>query len=1043
MANFSVSNFTSLAGITTYGTRAWSVGNNNIFTPNGSNSGVVVYNTLPSLNGTLSATYYSMEGTNEGEYNGIVLRYIDQSNFIEFSINPRIPGNYDAQGLAVRRNTFNCNSTVDVPLRNIYGGLVSNETYPYITNIPLDGKFVINVHDNHIYDVKLYDSVGTYLCSGSYTDTAANRDTNGAVGFYHCNGWNSGFTSNGGWNSLAWVEEGPIYSLPSITSYTATPPLISQGDSSTICWSVTNGSDPSTTVMFNGVSVALTACSAVSPLLNTTFPLTATNSIGSVFSNITLEVNQHIPVIQNLSADSSEIGFGGSTTLRWRTEYANAWYMDNDIGWMYPATSGVETSSVDVTPSVTTTYSLSAYGPGITTPAVSAISVTVDQLPVINRFIPDSTTCSGSPFTLDWSFNSWVTSAYIDNGVGWVAASAIPNGGATLSAQTTTLYSLSAYNNVGQLATSTALQRMFIYPPTVYLSAFDDGTYIPDGGSVNVDVITGIPIVLDSTRSYDLDGQDITFYYYDNGVLKASGVGLSSYTVTTTIGTHDYLVRGVDPCGNDISATTTVIANSHILPIGFISNSDVSISDPVTITIDGTESYSPLSGSGVTIVGYQWFTGTNLDVIVVGATASTYTKTFDSVGQHKYRLRVVDSQGVIGWSDTFTVSYYQKQDTDLIAEAGTYGPYCTTGTLSTITFDASNSEGDIVSYSWNLNDIGHGIQTGKTVTVTNVSAGEYTIYLQVTDSNGVTSIDFADLKIYTQPTATAVYVYNGNEYTSSTIEIDCPNKSAHILLSADCTNLDDSLVSYRWIRTTPSSHVVTLGNTKTLAIDATPQHRMGHIYNSTYYCYVSLNALTTCVGGSNGLHPLLSPKIDDLVINKFVVDPQSVDYDSLLTPADPIEVKWKVSGAEHVYITINGLVDEVAVEDTTFAYVFASQNITISAVSGNCSKNLSIPVTVNNGLSACKLKEDYISLYAPEIVRYGADRLINLTNFNNDVFMDRDINSVIQLFENYLNTMFEGDNGVSLYKIPISTSATESRTDYLHGNFFNYEVSDE
>ena len=69
---------------------------------------------------------------------------------------------------------------------------------------------------------------------------------------------------------------------PTIDSFTATPASIKLGDSSTLSWSVTNGT---TISIDNGIgTVAATGTQAVSPTANTTYTLTATNVDGTVTS---------------------------------------------------------------------------------------------------------------------------------------------------------------------------------------------------------------------------------------------------------------------------------------------------------------------------------------------------------------------------------------------------------------------------------------------------------------------------------------------------------------------------------------------------------------------------------------------------------------------------------------------------------------------------------------------------------------------------------------------------------------------------------------
>lgn len=87
---------------------------------------------------------------------------------------------------------------------------------------------------------------------------------------------------------------------------------------------------------------------------------------------------------------------------------------------------------------------------------------------------------------------------------------------------------------------------------------------------------------------------------------------------------------------------------------------------------------------------------------------------------------------------------------------------------------------------------------------------------------------------------------------------------------------------------------------------------------------------------------------------------------------------------------------------------------TFSGYSGKTfSINLDVVLT-NKSTSATitrsKLKPDYITLYGmQQPVRFGANRLIDLKSYLSDYHQETDIYNFIKLFEDYLNTMYEGN----------------------------------
>jgi len=91
---------------------------------------------------------------------------------------------------------------------------------------------------------------------------------------------------------------------PIINSFSALPSTITEGESSTLSWSVT---DATGVTIDNGVTiVALTGTTAVNPTTTTTYTLTATNAIGSVTATTTVTVSSAVTV--NYSGNGNTAG---------------------------------------------------------------------------------------------------------------------------------------------------------------------------------------------------------------------------------------------------------------------------------------------------------------------------------------------------------------------------------------------------------------------------------------------------------------------------------------------------------------------------------------------------------------------------------------------------------------------------------------------------------------------------------------------------------------------------------------------------------------
>ncbi|MCG2776535.1 MAG: hypothetical protein L6406_12725, partial [Desulfobacterales bacterium] len=171
---------------------------------------------------------------------------------------------------------------------------------------------------------------------------------------------------------------------PVINTFTATPNTINEGEFVTLEWNIT-GADSAT--IDNGVGAVPHSSGSVqdAPPITTTYTLTATNSEGSVTSTVTVtvEYSPSSPVINSFIATPETINEGESPTLSWSINDADSATIDNDIGPVDPVSS-----SLEVSPLTTTTYTLTAINGGGS--VASTVTVTVLELlpPEIIETIP-------------------------------------------------------------------------------------------------------------------------------------------------------------------------------------------------------------------------------------------------------------------------------------------------------------------------------------------------------------------------------------------------------------------------------------------------------------------------------------------------------------------------------------------------------------------------------------------------------------------------------------------------------------------------------
>jgi len=147
--------------------------------------------------------------------------------------------------------------------------------------------------------------------------------------------------------------------IPQIVTFVATPQSIAPGGSTQICWQVSGATSISIAPGI-GTNLNANACATVTPSATTTYTLTATNAVGTVQGNLTVNVG----LVQILSFQASPVSSpvaGAPVTLSWTTSNATSVVLTGaDIS---PTTLPVNGSFTD-NPVTNETYTLTAYGPG-------------------------------------------------------------------------------------------------------------------------------------------------------------------------------------------------------------------------------------------------------------------------------------------------------------------------------------------------------------------------------------------------------------------------------------------------------------------------------------------------------------------------------------------------------------------------------------------------------------------------------------------------------------------------------------------------------
>ncbi len=228
-----------------------------------------------------------------------------------------------------------------------------------------------------------------------------------------------------------------------VARFTATPPTISAGQSSTLSWSVPNAT--SVSIPGVGTSLPATGTATVSPKTTTTYTLTAAGAGGlTVSANVTVTVGASTPIILRFQAAPTNINAGQSSTLSWATSGASTVSISPAVGTQ--AVNG----SASVSPTTTTTYTLTATGADGKTTVTAAVTVTVGSgaVPNVLSFTASPTVAQpGGAVSLCWNVSN-ATSISIQPGPGTVTGA---SGCTTVNPSATTTYVLTATNAAGPI----------------------------------------------------------------------------------------------------------------------------------------------------------------------------------------------------------------------------------------------------------------------------------------------------------------------------------------------------------------------------------------------------------------------------------------------------------------------------------------------------------------------------------------------------------------------------------------------------------------
>jgi len=483
------------------------------------------------------------------------------------------------------------------------------------------------------------------------------------------------------------------------------------------------------------------------------FEVTITDNNGAIAkSTVTINVNAApLPPVANAGSDQTITLPQNSIALDGTASSAPA---GNIADYLWTKISGPSDGSItsadnaatDVTGLVEGIYKFQLKvtdNNGATSTASITVTVKPAPLPpVANAGSAQTITLPSNMVTLDGSKSaapSGTIKSYHWTKISGPASGAVASADAAITevnglAEGEYKFELKVTDNIGAISTATVTVTVKPAPlPPVANAGSSQTIQLP----VNT-------ITLDGTKSSASSGTIVSYLWTKISGPSAGTIAdaAGSTTVVNDLkeGVYTFELKITDSNGATSTATVNVTVKSVPLPPVANAGKDLSITLPQNnITLDGTASTAP---SG-TIVSFAWTKISGpAEGSITDAGSATTTAADLAEGVYRFQLKVVDNNGL---SSTSTITVTVKPaPLPPLANAGK--DLSINLPQNSITLDGTTStapSGTIVSFAWTkisgpaagtIADAG-----AATTAVNNLTEGEYTFELKVTDSNGATA----------------------------------------------------------------------------------------------------------------------------------------------------------------------------------------------------------------------------------------------------------------------------------------------------------------
>jgi hypothetical protein len=382
--------------------------------------------------------------------------------------------------------------------------------------------------------------------------------------------------------------------MPQIIRFQASPSTIRPGQTSTLDWQVINADTVTITEIG---TVPLNGSRAVTPARTTQYRITARNRSGEASATTTIVVEDNPrALLTACQVTPTNLTAGETATIFWSATNANSVSISGGIGSVDPSGSRM------ITPTETTTYTITAQGAQGTPAAVCTVTATVMERGTAPRIITFTanpmTITRGDQSTLTWNVENADTIT-ISPTVGTVS----PTGTRAVTPNDTTMYTLTATNRFG---TSSAQTTITVNVPPVQPPPLSNPTLTACAASPATITTTGGTSTISFTQT-NATAVTVTNFAGNvplNGPITVSPTQTTTYVFTATG------AQGTTPA--TCSVTVTVSVPTGPPPIAIITGPGTIDTIYRQLTLDARGSVEASGGGTLTYIWEPIQTGASV-----------------------------------------------------------------------------------------------------------------------------------------------------------------------------------------------------------------------------------------------------------------------------------------------------------------------------------------------------------------------------------------------------------------------------------------------